>query len=53
MVKERNFLNVADLSFDARFVKYYQFSSHYHKQHPINNIKVNYLQIRQNMFDIF
>ena len=37
MVKERNFLRVV-LLFDARFIKYYQFSSHYHKQWPINNI---------------
>ena len=41
-----------DLSFDARFVKYYQFSFHYYKQPSINNIKVKCLQIGQNVLGI-
>ena len=53
MVKQRNFLHVVDLSFDARFVKHYQFSLHYHKQCPINNIKVKYLQIGCIVSNIF
>ena len=53
MVKERNFLDVVDLSFDARFLKYSQFSLQYHKKYPINNIKVKLLQIGQNVSDIF
>ena len=53
MAKERNFLHVVDLSFDGRFLKYYYFSLHYHKQCPINNVKVKYLQIGQNVSDIF
>ena len=52
VVKQRNFLHFVDLAFDARFVKY-QFSLHYHKQCPINNIKVKYLQIGQKLSDIF
>ena len=46
------FLNVVDLSFDVRFEKYYQFSSHYHKHGMINIIKVKCLQIDQN-FNMF
>ena len=49
MVKQRNFLHVVDLSFDSRFVKFYQFSLHY----PINNIKVKTSQIGQTVSDIF
>ena len=49
MVKERNFLHVVDLSFDARFLNYYQFSLQHHKKYPINNIKVKFLQIGQNV----
>ena len=45
--------HVVDLSFDARFVKYYPFRSQYHKQCPINNIQVKYLRISQNVSDIF
>ena len=41
MIKQRNFLHILNLSFDAKLVKYYQFRSHYHKQCPINNNKVN------------
>ena len=53
MLKQRNFLQVVDLSFDARFVKYYPFSLHCHKQYPINNIQVKCSQIGQNVSDIF
>ena len=53
MVKQRNFLRVADLWFDARFVKYYPFSLPYHKQCLINNIRLKCLQIRQKVSDIF
>ena len=53
VIKEGNSLHVVNLSVDTRFVKYYRFSSHYHKQWPINNIKVKCLQIGQNMSDIF
>ena len=49
MVKQRNFLHVVSSSFDARFVKYYQFCSHYHKHCPINNIKEKCSRIGQNM----
>ena len=49
MVKQRNFLHAVDLSFDARFVKYYQLSLQYHKQCPMNNIQVKYSQIGQNI----
>ena len=52
MVKERNFLHVVDLSFDARFLNYYQFSLQ-HKKYPINNTKVKFLQIGQNVYEIF
>ena len=34
MGKQRNFLHVVDLLFDASFVRYDQFSLHYHKQFP-------------------
>ena len=53
MIKQRNFLHAIDLSFDARFVKYYPFSLHYHKQCPVNNIQVKCFQIGQNVSDIF
>ena len=53
MVKQRNFPHVVDLSFDARFVKYYPFSSHFHKQCPINKIQVKCLQFGQNLPDTF
>ena len=46
MIKERN------LSLDARFVKYYKFSSHYHKQWPVNNIMAKYSQFGQNISGI-
>ena len=39
-IKERNFLRVANLSFDARFARHSQFSLRHHKQCPINSIKV-------------
>ena len=45
MVKQKNFLHVVDLSFDARFTKYNKFSLYYHKQCPINIIKVKCSQI--------
>ena len=53
MLKQRNFLLVVDLLFDARFVKYYQFNLRYYKQCPINNVKAKCSQIGQNMSDIF
>ena len=53
MVKERNILHVVDLSFDARFLNYYQFSLQHHKKYPVNNIKVKFLQIGQNVYEIF
>ena len=53
MINERRFLYIVDLSFDARFVKYYQFSSHYYKRFPINNIKVKCSQIGQNVSGTF
>ena len=52
LIKEGNFLHVIDLSLDPRFFKYYQFSSHYHKQSPVNNIKAKYPQIGQNVSGI-
>ena len=53
MVKQQNFLRVVNLSFDTRFVKYYQFSLTCHKDCPINTIKVKCSQIAQNVPDIF
>ena len=53
MLKERNFVHVIDLSFDARILKYYSFSLHYHKHCPINYIQIKCSQIGQNVFDIF
>ena len=53
MVKQGNFLHVGDSSFDARFVKYYSFSLHYHKQCSTNNIQVKCAQIGRNVSDIF
>ena len=53
MINKRNFLHVVDVSYDVRFMKYYQFSSHYHEQLPVNNIKVKYSQIDQNITDFF
>ena len=52
MVKQRNFLHVVNLSFDAGFVKYYPISLQYHPQCPINNIQVKCLQIGRNVSDI-
>ena len=53
MVKQRNFLHVAVLSFDARFVNYRPFSLHCYEQCPINIIQVKCQQVAQNVSDIF
>ena len=53
MVKQRNFLHVADLLFDARFVKYDQYILHYLKQCPTTNIKEKFSHIGQNVSNIF
>ena len=52
MAKQRSFLRVVSLSFNLRFMKYFN-SVHYHKHFPINDIKVKCLQIGQNVSDIF
>ena len=51
--KKGMFLHAFYLSFDARFAKYYQSSLHYHKQCPINNIKIKCQQTDQNVSDSF